>query len=99
MLERVKGIEPSSQAWEARILPLNHTRFRCASARQARLRCASAFSRITGFGATSRRGTPAAHFAWLLLPDYMPAGNWFAMALRRDSEAVDGFAQPALNEK
>ena len=26
MLERVKGIEPSSQAWEARILPLNHTR-------------------------------------------------------------------------
>ena len=30
-LERVKGIEPSSQAWEARILPLNHTRFHCAS--------------------------------------------------------------------
>src|SRR5208337_3524315 len=27
-LERVKGIEPSSQAWEARILPLNHTRLR-----------------------------------------------------------------------
>ena len=27
-LERVKGIEPSSQAWEARILPLNHTRRR-----------------------------------------------------------------------
>ena len=25
-VERVKGIEPSSQAWEARILPLNHTR-------------------------------------------------------------------------
>src|SRR2546427_12667955 len=24
--ERVKGIEPSSQAWEAHILPLNHTR-------------------------------------------------------------------------
>ena len=22
----MKGIEPSSQAWEARILPLNHTR-------------------------------------------------------------------------
>src|ERR1039457_665186 len=36
-VERVKGIEPSSQAWEARILPLNHTRLRCASARQARL--------------------------------------------------------------
>src|SRR5689334_6546866 len=28
-MERVKGIEPSSQAWEARILPLNHTRCRC----------------------------------------------------------------------
>src|SRR5436190_7245872 len=27
-LERVKGIEPSSQAWEAHILPLNHTRIR-----------------------------------------------------------------------
>ena len=25
-MERVKGIEPSSQAWEARILPLDHTR-------------------------------------------------------------------------
>jgi hypothetical protein len=25
-VERVKGIEPSSQAWEARILPLDHTR-------------------------------------------------------------------------
>ena len=30
-LERVKGIEPSSQAWEARILPLNHTRFHWAN--------------------------------------------------------------------
>ena len=30
-MERVKGIEPSSQAWEARILPLNHTRLRCAT--------------------------------------------------------------------
>ena len=27
-LERVKGIEPSSQAWEAHVLPLNHTRNR-----------------------------------------------------------------------
>ena len=26
LLERVMGIEPTSQAWEARILPLNHTR-------------------------------------------------------------------------
>ena len=30
-LERVKGIEPSSQAWEAHILPLNHTRLLSAS--------------------------------------------------------------------
>jgi hypothetical protein len=27
-LERVKGIEPSSQTWEAHVLPLNHTRYR-----------------------------------------------------------------------
>jgi hypothetical protein len=27
-MERVKGIEPSSQAWEAHVLPLNHTRVR-----------------------------------------------------------------------
>jgi hypothetical protein len=26
-MERVKGIEPSSQPWEGHILPLNHTRF------------------------------------------------------------------------
>ena len=26
ILEREKGIEPSSQAWEARVLPLNHSR-------------------------------------------------------------------------
>jgi hypothetical protein len=25
-LEREKGIEPSFQAWEARVLPLNHSR-------------------------------------------------------------------------
>ena len=35
-MERVKGIEPSSQAWEARILPLNHTRFRWANLYQKR---------------------------------------------------------------
>ena len=29
-MERVKGIEPSFQAWEAHVLPLNHTRFRSA---------------------------------------------------------------------
>ena len=32
-MERVKGIEPSSQAWEAHILPLNHTRIAAAAAR------------------------------------------------------------------
>ena len=25
-MERAKGIEPSSQAWEARILPMNYAR-------------------------------------------------------------------------
>ncbi len=26
-MERVAGIEPASQPWEGRVLPLNHTRF------------------------------------------------------------------------
>jgi hypothetical protein len=26
LVERVKGIEPSSKAWEAAVLPLNYTR-------------------------------------------------------------------------
>ena len=30
-MERVKGIEPSSQPWEGHILPLNHTRLRFGS--------------------------------------------------------------------
>ena len=29
LLERVKGIEPSSKAWEAAVLPLNYTRIPC----------------------------------------------------------------------
>ena len=28
-LERVMGIEPTSSAWEAEVLPLNYTRSRC----------------------------------------------------------------------
>jgi hypothetical protein len=28
-LERVMGIEPTSKAWEAFVLPLNYTRLRC----------------------------------------------------------------------
>jgi len=28
-VERVKGIEPSSKAWEAAVLPLNYTRMPC----------------------------------------------------------------------
>ena len=28
-LERVKGIEPSSKAWEAAVLPVNYTRMPC----------------------------------------------------------------------
>ena len=45
-VERVKGIEPSSQAWEARILPLNHTRFRYAPEQRPRRR-----SVLRNFGA------------------------------------------------
>src|SRR5208283_1468124 len=40
-MERVKGIEPSSQAWEARILPLNHTRCFARSVYQTSPRSAS----------------------------------------------------------
>ena len=29
VVERAKGIEPSSQAWEARILPMNYARITC----------------------------------------------------------------------
>ena len=28
-LERVRGIEPLYETWEAAVLPLNHTRIRC----------------------------------------------------------------------
>ena len=38
-LERVKGIEPSSQAWEAHILPLNHTREKLQSQELIRYCC------------------------------------------------------------
>jgi hypothetical protein len=34
------GIEPTSSAWEAEVLPLNYTRFRCLSD----------FKRFRGFG-------------------------------------------------
>jgi hypothetical protein len=33
-MERVKGIEPSPQAWEAHVLPLNHTRMRVSCNRE-----------------------------------------------------------------
>ena len=35
VLERVKGIEPSLRAWEARVLPLNYTRDRPESTKRA----------------------------------------------------------------
>ena len=36
-MERVKGIEPSSRAWEAYVLPLNHTRAQSSGSLIARL--------------------------------------------------------------
>ena len=41
-VERVKGIEPSSQPWEGHILPLNHTRCRWTSFYQSAARRATA---------------------------------------------------------
>ena len=43
-LERVKGIEPSPQAWEARILPLNHTRTTVESIALRPLPCKQEFA-------------------------------------------------------
>src|SRR5262245_20346259 len=45
-MERVKGIEPSSQPWEGHILPLNHTRiFYRAVAQRAKADAQSASAR------------------------------------------------------
>src|SRR6266516_6542903 len=66
-MERVKGIEPSSQAWEAHVLPLNHTRFECPG-------CSSDFlvAQLTCLNAASRRSKPH-HF--LELPDPLLDGR------------------------
>ncbi len=40
-MERVKGIEPSCEAWKASVLPLNYTRLRFA--RLARLEVAESY--------------------------------------------------------
>ena len=59
-LERVKGIEPSSQAWEARILPLNHTRNRweilLAEGRSGRNSLKAIMQSESGAGATDGLG-------------------------------------------
>ena len=62
-MERVKGIEPSSQAWEARILPLNHTRLRCASARQARAKWRICIKRAAFWQMVCVRWFASAQFA------------------------------------
>ena len=46
--ERVTGIEPVSQPWEGRVLPLNHTR-RIRSKRNRRIRAAQLGARNTNF--------------------------------------------------
>ena len=38
-LERVKGIEPSCQAWEACVLPLNYTRILSEDVNPKKRRC------------------------------------------------------------
>ncbi len=60
----MKGIEPSSQAWEARILPLNHTRLRPECVGAAAGRPAKNSNKFIQPG--------------LLLPDRLAAGNRFA---------------------
>ena len=64
-MERVKGIEPSYEAWEAAVLPLNYTRedrhYRHACARFLR-------QRASWFGEGGYR--PAGH--WLLSATGLP---------------------------
>ena len=67
-MERVKGIEPSSQAWEARILPLNHTRLRPDSVGATAGR--PAFSRRVS---VLYRGM---HAALNLIASTRPPGGW-----------------------
>ncbi len=49
-MERVRGIEPPSQAWEARVLPLNYTRTMDRSAQKLGARAAK-IKRPAGRGA------------------------------------------------
>ena len=53
-LERVKGIEPSYEAWEAAVLPLNYTRLRAESKRWTRLFCAATDGQKRASGGTHR---------------------------------------------
>jgi hypothetical protein len=56
-LERVKGIEPSYEAWEAAVLPLNYTRAPIdSSLRLTRLQ--RAFSAAGGAGAVDGQASP-----------------------------------------
>ena len=54
IVERVRGIEPLYEAWEAAVLPLNYTRSRRGFYRDAgvRLACDNAAGRDMGFTAT-----------------------------------------------
>ena len=82
-LERVKGIEPSSQPWEGHILPLNHTRLRSAA---------------RNFGAARPLcQIHAVRLACLLLPDWLPGDNSFALASCRGAKTLNGLTQPAFN--
>jgi hypothetical protein len=59
-MERVKGIEPSFQAWEAHVLPLNHTR------RQ------SLFPRCAVVSAEGKKATASEVAEW----DFLFFGCW-----------------------
>jgi hypothetical protein len=76
-MERVKGIEPSSQAWEARILPLNHTRARTVS--NFALKVSSGCLRPRGGGApliaTSAPAVTASGQPAAMIMDFAPMQN------------------------
>ena len=60
-MERAMGIEPTCEAWEAPILPLNYARLSCISMYKKNVRPSKAFFDFMGFdrpSATRTRRAP-----------------------------------------
>src|SRR5213075_2072341 len=82
MLERVKGIEPSYEAWEAAVLPLNYTR----SAASLAGRCRSA----TGPCRSIRQPRRPEHRSRLARTSIACAGSRQESTMKTTDEDADG---------